>query len=413
MRRFASGFLAAVDALAIVLIGVAVALIPAAVIWGAQYGFAADFSAFWRFSANVWLLGHGADVTVQLDPLLGGQLGLAGGGSPVRITIALLGFALLTVQLSLRAGRRAALADSPLTSWLSAVSVTAVLSAILVFTAASPAALPSRPQGILFPTLIVAVAMLIGVVLEQRRQGLDGWLEVLARRLRWNERTDPILRRDLMASLTGGLAVLASLIAVAAIALAGMIAVNYASVVGVYQNLQGGVLGGSILTLGQFVILPNLVIWAASWITGAGFAVGVGSSVSPAGTVLGPVPALPAFGAIPHPGGQWGFVVLLVPILLSFLVAMVLRQRHDRFSSSAKAKVIFGVAAGMAVVVAVLLGLLSWWSGGAIGPGRMQELGPDPLMVALWSGGTVFLGASVGGYAGRLTRSVEFSQAAE
>ena len=395
--------MAIIDALAIVAVGLAVALIPATILWGVQFGFAANFAGFFVFSENVWLLGHGVDVTVMLDPVLSAQLGLGAAVEPIRITIVLLGIGLLTAQMSLRAGRRAALADAPVTSYVAAVVVVAVLSAGIVFTAASSLSLPSRPQGVLLPTAIVAVSMFIGVVLEQRRRGDDGWLDQMGRRISWLRTLSTVTKRDLGASLAGGVAVAASILTVAALALAVMIALNYATVVGLYQSLQAGILGGSVVTLAQLVLLPNFVIWAAAWIVGAGFSIGAGTAVSPAGTLLGPVPGLPLFGAVPQITGQWGFIVLLVPLLVSFIVAMVLRQRHDRYSSPATAGVIFGLALGIAVVTAIILALLSWWAGGAIGPGRMASVGPDPLAVAGWTAALVFIGASVGGYAGRLT----------
>ncbi|MGV1034534.1 MAG: DUF6350 family protein [Microbacteriaceae bacterium] len=402
MRRVLSASLAIIDALAIVAVGLAVALIPATILWGVQFGFAANFAGFFVFSENVWLLGHGVDVTVMLDPVLSAQLGLGAAVEPIRITIVLLGIGLLTAQMSLRAGRRAALADAPVTSYVAAIVVVAVLSVGIVFTAASSLSLPSRPQGVLLPTAIVAVSMFIGVVLEQRRRGDDGWLDQIGRRISWLRTLSTVTKRDLGASLAGGVAVAASILTVAALALAVMIALNYATVVGLYQSLQAGILGGSVVTLAQLVLLPNFVVWAAAWIVGAGFSIGAGTAVSPAGTLLGPVPGLPLFGAVPQVTGQWGFIVLLVPLLLSFIVAMVLRQRHDRYSSPATASVIFSLAGGIAVVAAVILALLSWWAGGAIGPGRMASVGPDPLAVASWTAALVFIGASVGGYAGRL-----------
>lgn len=402
MRRVLSGLLAALDAGAIVALGLAIALIPATLIWALQFGFAADFLGFYRFSANVWLLGHGVDVTVQLDPVVSASLGLGSVPAPLRLTIAILGVGLLTAQLGLRAGRRAAIADEPVISYVTALVVTALLSAVITLTAASSLSLPSRPQGVLLPTAVVAVSMFIGLVREQRRRGDDGWLERIGRAWGWY-RTDIVLRRDLVSSLAGGVAVAAAMLTVAGLALSVMIALNYATVVGLYQTLQAGLLGGAIVTVAQLVMFPNFVIWAAAWIVGAGFSIGTGTSVSPAGTLLGPIPGLPIFGAVPHPEGQWGFAVLLVPVLFAFIVAMVLRQRHDRYSSPAQARVVWGLAAGIAIVAAGILALLSWWAGGAIGPGRMATVGPDPLMVAAWTFVPVLVGAVVGGYAGRLT----------
>ncbi|HLP23261.1 MAG TPA: DUF6350 family protein [Microbacteriaceae bacterium] len=402
MRRLLSGSLAAIDALALVALGFGVVLIPTLMVWAVQFGFAVDVVGFIRMSANLWLLGHGVDVTVLVDPVLSARLGLDGASAPVRISIALLGIGLLTVQLSIRAGRRAALADDPLISLVAATGVTALLSALLVWLAGSPWTFPGRFQGVLLPTAIVAVSMTASCMFQMWRAGDTRWLDSMAQRLRWH-RLDPILRRDLLASIGGGIAIAAALLSAAAVGLAVAIALNYASVVGMYQSLQGGVLGGSIVTVVQLIALPNLVVWAAAWIVGAGFAIGAGTAVAPAGVVLGPIPGLPAFAAVPQPNGPWMLAILLVPVLVAFLTGMFIRQRHDRYSSPARPSVLLTVAAGLAAVSGTILALLSWWAGGAIGPGRMAELGPNPLLVLAWTAGLVGIGALVGGFAGRAT----------
>ena len=43
------------------------------------------------------------------------------------------------------------------------------------------------------------------------------------------------------------------------------------------------------------------------------------------------------------------------------------------------------VAVGMGVVGGVILGLLAWASTGSAGPGRLQDVGPDPLAVGGWA----------------------------
>ena len=99
MTRRLTVLLAALEAVLAVAIGVAIPLVPLTVIWAAQLGFAPDWLIFWRGAVNVWLLGHGVDVTFTLPAELAGSLGLAGSQEPVRVTIALLGFALLTALL--------------------------------------------------------------------------------------------------------------------------------------------------------------------------------------------------------------------------------------------------------------------------------------------------------------------------
>ena len=55
---------------------------------------------------------------------------------------------------------------------------------------------------------------------------------------------------------------------------------------------------------------------------------------------------------------------------------------------------------GVGVVGASILALLALWSGGAAGPGRLVDIGPDPAAVWLWSavelGPSAVLGLTVG-----------------
>ena len=108
MTRRLTVLFAAFEAVLAVAIGIAIPLVPLTIVWAAQFGFAPDWLIFWRGSVDVWLLGHGVDVTFTLDPETALALGLAGADTPVVVTIALLGFALLTVLLGVRAGSRIA-----------------------------------------------------------------------------------------------------------------------------------------------------------------------------------------------------------------------------------------------------------------------------------------------------------------
>ena len=51
---------------------------------------------------------------------------------------------------------------------------------------------------------------------------------------------------------------------------------------------------------------------------------------------------------------------------------------------------------GMGLVAALMLALLAMFSGGALGPGRLADVGPDPGAVLLWAfvlfGGTASIG---------------------
>ena len=60
--------------------------------------------------------------------------------------------------------------------------------------------------------------------------------------------------------------------------------------------------GGIALLLAQLAVVPNALVWAASYALGSGFALGAGSVVAPAATELGMLPGLPLLGALPAAG---------------------------------------------------------------------------------------------------------------
>src|SRR5690606_27316238 len=77
----------------------------------------------------------------------------------------------------------------------------------------------------------------------------------------------------------------------------------------------------------QIAFLGNIVVWVGAWLIGPGFALGAGSSISPVNTIVGPVPALPILGAVPTGDFPLGFLGLLVPLLVGFVAAALVRPR--------------------------------------------------------------------------------------
>ncbi len=138
---------AAAEALLVVAIGIAIPLLMFTVLWATQFGFGPEWAIFYRAAVDVWLLGHGVDVTFALDPLLAGSLGMTGSEAPFTVTIALLGFALVTALLGARAGRRIAESGHLVLGELTAVVLVAALGLGLALTAWHPAAQPSRWQS--------------------------------------------------------------------------------------------------------------------------------------------------------------------------------------------------------------------------------------------------------------------------
>lgn len=385
MNRPLTALFAALEALLVVGVGIGIPLVPLTLMWAFQYGLQVDWAVFWRAAVDTWLLGHGTDLTFTPDPALAAALGLPGAGDTVVATIALLGFALITVALAVRAGRRISETPHPRVGLLVSVAVFAVLSLGATATALHPLASPSLWQGSLLPTLVFALGVAIGFRLGLRagvRKG-PGVPSAPGRLSTMIDDRVPQLRRAVVIAATGGVASVFLVLAVSALALAIIVGISYGRVIGLYEGVQSGVLGGIALTVVQLAFVPNLVIWTASWFVGPGFAVGVGSSVSPLGTVVGPIPAIPVLGALPAGDWAFAFVGILVPVLAGFVTATVLRPRLLRAGLDGRWWLL-GSGAGIGVVGGLLLGALAWASAGAAGPGRLSEVGPSFLAVGGW-----------------------------
>jgi hypothetical protein len=374
----------ALEAIIGMAIGVAIPLVPMTLIWAIQFGFAPSFAIFWRGSVDVWLIGHGVDVRFQLDPTTAASLGVPGAGEPFVITIALLGFALLTLLLGVRAGRRIEQTGHIVLGSAVLVVAGALTAAGATFSVLDIDARPSIWQGVLLPTLALAIGAAIGLLLA-RRPDLPG--------------ASAVVRAAIGGALRAGAAAVALALAASAVAVALLIIGHYGELIRLYEALHTGVVGGLALTLGQLALLPDVVIWATSWLAGPGFALGAGSHVSPLGTAVGPVPAIPLLGAIPTGELAFGFVGILVPVIAGFLAGAASRPALDRALAEHEGSrwpAIVATGLGAGVVGGLLLGLLAWAATGSAGPGRLVQVGPDPVAVGLASALEIGLAALVG-----------------
>lgn len=320
MSRTTIALLAALEAAVAALIGLGIALVPLLVVWAVHFGLAVDASTFFRAAADGWLLGHGVDVVVRLDELTAARTGVPGAGDPFPITIALLGFSLLTVAAGRRIGRRSAIGGHSITGSISAVAVAAVVGAGLGLTATTGAAHVSFWQAVVLPPFVMAIGVVIGAVLETMRAAntddlAGGWL-----RDRLTALPAGLVRAVRQAMRIGAGAAF-GVLAVAGILVAALIAIDYSTIAGLSQALGTGVDGGLLLFVAELAFLPNFVIWVAAWLLGPGFAIGAGTTVAPGGIVLGQIPGIPLLGALPAEAPALGALWLLVPVVLGFVLS--------------------------------------------------------------------------------------------
>ena len=177
--------------------------------------------------------------------------------------------------------------------------------------------------------------------------------------------------------------------------------------VATYQELHAGPVGDTAVTLLQLGFLPNLVIYAMAWSTGAGFAFGAGTSIGLTSSNAGSLPMLPILGGVPESLGSAGLLGLLVPVAAGAIAGWwFLREGEDHLDEWVALKVPFRPLSALlsSLALGVLTGLLTslaalwlgWISYGSLGVGRFTEVGAEPLSfaghTALWVGLGVALG---------------------
>lgn len=198
------------------------------------------------------------------------------------------------------------------------------------------------------------------------------------------------------------LAVARGAVAGCCVLLAGTVAVFSASLlasVGRFADLVAALdpTGpGALLLLVTFVLaLPNVLGLTGSVLLGPGFAFGSGTAVTATSATLGSVPGWPPLAALPGtgPAPGWAVALLVVPVLAGVAAGWLAAASCPGGSVR---RVSAAVAAG--VVAGLLVGGWVLVSGGAVGPGRMAEVGAAatclPVAVA-----TLGAGALIGGCA--------------
>ena len=402
MNRTTLALLAALEALITVAIGIGITLVPLSILWATDYGFAVDWVVFWRASADIWLLGNGVDLTVTLPSAMVGSVGIAEAAAPFVVSIAPLGVALFTVLMGARTGARAAATRLWPTAVVAALVTFILLTGVLALTAMNSAVQPSLLQSFLVPGAVYALGLSIGTLRVRWRADATGQYRGTGFVARITDRFDDTSLTLIGASLRGGLAAVLGVIAVSATLLAVLILGNFGVITSLYQSSQFGISGGIMATMAQIAFLGNIVVWVSAWLIGPGFALGAGSSISPVNTIVGPVPALPILGAVPTGDFPLGFLGLLVPLLVGFVAATLVRPRLVADLRGGPVAGRLAIAAvGIGLVAAVGLGLLAWFSGGGLGPGRFVTVGPNPWLITLFAFVEVTLAALIGMASGK------------
>jgi hypothetical protein len=372
--------MAAFEAVMVAAIGVGILLAPMTVIWLVENDPTVDWFVAFRTSADIWMLAQGAHLMVAAGALGSSQI------PAFVVTILPLGFSALLGFLSYRLGRRMSAAPELWPGWLGAVLAYGAISLGLSTAAYDPAVYPVTWQGTMLPPIFFFFFMAIGSLTgplprgeeSRERAAVVVWLES-----KWNN-TGWAIRALAVPALRGGTAVVAILVGLSALSISFLLAINWITVTRLYEALHVSVMGGSTVTIGELALLPNLVIYGAAWFTGLGFSIGTGSSISPLGSAVGPMPGIPFLGAIPAGQIGLGFAAIAVPLIAAFVATIAIKKHADEirfeFASAWSAAISLGLSVGL--IAAVEMGILAAMASGSAGPGRLETVGVNPFILA-------------------------------
>jgi hypothetical protein len=381
-----------------------IVLVPLGAVWLTGGFSGRDALGTLQLGAQAWLLLHGA-------PL---QLALPDGGAGLLWAVPL-GLTLIPFLLAWRAGRRLARASYTDQLWqalLGALAVYVIFSLGAAYLADDGATSAPLVTGACVPLIAAGAGMIIGAYREAGSWGrligvdLAEWIATTSQHSRW-------AGSYVWSAVRAAFLAVISAFGLSALLLAVTLAIHWAAIATIYERLDAGIVGGAVVTISQLGFLPNLAVWALAWSSGAGFALGTGSSISPLATTAGPLPALPILGAVPSGALDYGMVALALPVAAGILAGWwFFREGENHLDEWLQLKVDarWVTAAASTVTLALFVGVLAG-AGAAVlallsrasaGVGRFVDIGPDPLCTGVWIAAEVGIGVVIGYAAGPL-----------
>lgn len=354
-------------------------------------------------AGHLWLLVHGVPLNMNIPE--------QGVFSAVTGTMSLvpLGLTLIPLALCYRSGRRLARASyegqfwQPLAGGLLAY---AVVGAGVSLLSTNDFFSTSTVLAALVPLWVAALGIILGGYAESRSLaamiGVNAadWVKKFSQYSRWaGSYVWALLRAALVSVL--------AFVAGGALLLVVTLFWHWDDVVSLYQTLHAGAVGGLALTLLQLGLLVNLVVYSMAWSSGAGFALGTGTSVDLTGTNVGVMPSLPVLGALPHASEPWGYLALAVPLAAGALGGWwFFREGENHFDEWLSLKIRFrwlswplstlGLAVLTLLPTFLLTTLLGWAANGSLGLGRFTAIGPHPLIFGAFSAVLLAAGTMLG-----------------
>jgi hypothetical protein len=362
------GSLAALWAVAV---GVASLLVLALIAWAADSRTGASAGEAVRAALQIWLVAQRVPLRIG-----GGSIAL----SPLLLTLAL---AFLVARSAAVLARGHEIDDARGVGRV-ALAVGIPYGVLTTFVAAAANSASVRPS----PGAALLCGTAMGLVAA-------GW--GAARGAGLVRASFEVLPAKVLVPVVAGASAFAVLLVGATMLLVTDLVVHLGEAMNAADVLGGGAVAAIALVALTIALIPNASVCALGYLSGPGFAVGAGSTVTLTGARPGALPTFPLVAAVPH--GPAPAVVELVGIVI--LVAagasaawLVARAGRALLPS-------MGLALGAGAMTGLLTAIAVGLADGPAGPGRMSVLGASPWQTGLAVAGEVAVVAC--GAAGALT----------
>ena len=343
----------------------------------------ATFQTVLQDSSRTWLSSHGVTIFFAEGKVAGLKV-------PAFIyNLIPLGFSILIGWAMFRSGRKLSGEKYLGFGWAGSILTYLLVSVIVTSVAITKSIFVVQWQGVFIPVALFAALVVVGSVVgtamlfedsepSELREKIRNFFIGLVDKLPW------AIKPLIGPALRAGTGVVAAMSAVSAIMISVLLAVNWIEIIKLYQSLQLTLLGTFTVSTGQLTLMPNLIAFGNAWLTGVGFSVGQGSTVSPLVTELGPLPAIPMLASLPTSSSSLGVLFILVPLLAAFFSTLLVKSHtaelRFNYSSATTAAISLGLSIGL--VAAVQMWILVELASGSLGPGRMSLVGANPWVVA-------------------------------
>ena len=386
MKRFAVLILAIADALLTALAGIGIPWLVVTVAQLLASGLAQDWGAGLSAAAGAWALSLGGAVDITIDPTTGIPVGIAQ-ALGFRVALAPLGLTIVTIALAARTGARTRDDDAPWASLAVAAVAFGVVVGLVTALVSSPVAAIDVARTTALAMALFAVSALAGARAWElvRADDVIGWMPH-----EW--------RAALVLALRGAGLMLVSLVGVASLLLLVAAFAGAGRSIALAETLHLDPAGAIVLGVAGLAVLPDLIVWALAWLLGPGFSLGAATSVSPGGTLTGPLPVIPVLGFVPESMPAAAYAVVAIPVAIGFAAAVWMRTRPVDIDLE-RGGLRLGAPVAAAAFAAIAAWLLAIAASGPIGPGRLAEFGPSAPWVLLAAFATLAVGALVGMYA--------------